>query len=376
MSTRAVTPAAPAAAFEREPASQFLPDDKHYRLTGELPEEIETAASQRVDENDRVTREPAEKSAETEGASAASDSDTAAASEAATAETEAQKTSGKAKTAATSETRWQKLSRENRELREQNARLQGRAEAERPPVRETKQDSQPAADAAKARLEPKIDDVDAKTNQPKYKTLAEYLADHAKWNREEAVREFQEMSSKTQREQDQAQAEQIIQRTVQERADQARKTYPDYDDAMAEVLAVKDEHGQDAFFFTKGSPIEAFFLDSERGQDVMYAIAKSPDQHKHIFARDAKGNYRLNPVRQLRELAKIELSLPAKGKPAAEAAASSSAKPVTAAPRPPHQVNGNGAVTKDAVERAVEEGDFETYAAAENAKALAKRRGK
>ena len=57
-----------------------------------------------------------------------------------------------------------------------------------------------------------------------------------------------------------------------------------------------------------------------------------------------------------------------------KSSAASSAKPVTQASRPPHQVSGKGTVAKDAVEQAVEDGDSETYIKAQNAKELARRK--
>jgi hypothetical protein len=368
MSTTAVTPGAPAAPSTRSNAapthSEFLPTDKNYRLTGELPVETpseeEHAAAARVEpgsEHETETRE---------GEPSSSDSETAAASEAATAQEK--KGPAQSKSKATSESRFAKITRENREMRERLARLENPQTV----TRETTQASQPApaAETQPGRTEPKIEDVDAKTGQPKYKTLAEYLADHAKWNREEAVREMQETNSKTERERQRAQSEQIIEKTVNERVDAARKAYTDYDDVAASALAVKDELGRDALFYTKGSHLDGFFLDSDRGHDVLYQIFKDFDTHKHIFARDARGNYKLNPVRQLRELAKIENSLPDKSK-----ATTAPVTRVTQAPRPPHQVSGKGSVgTKDALERAVDEQDSDTYIREANARALAKLR--
>ena len=98
----------------------------------------------------------------------------------------------------------------------------------------------------------------------------------------------------------------------------------------------------------------------------LFAItAKNMDQYKHIFARNQQGQYLLNPVRQLRELAKIENSLPEKGKAAP-------VRQVTQAPRPPHQASGKGTVGKDAVETALEENDSEAYMREANARALAR----
>lgn len=348
MSTTAVTQDAPAVS---ESNSSFLPAGEKYRLTGELPESKEAVASQ---------AEAADTSVE------GKDSSTAAASEAA--DTQESKGPAKTKTAQASESRWAKLSRANRELQDQLRQERERNARASSEQRETQQASQTAAeDKSKGHPEPKIDDTDLKTGAPKYKTLSDYLADVRKWDREQSLKEFQELSAKTQREQQQLQTEQIIEKTVNERVQAARKAYPDYDEAAVEALAVKDNLGREALFYTKGSHLDGFFLDSERGHDVLYHIFKNFDECKHIFARDEKGNYLLNPVRQLRWLAKIENSLPEKGK-----ATNSSAQRVTQAPRPPHQVSGKGTVAKDAIEQAVEENDTDAYIQEQNARALAR----
>jgi hypothetical protein len=337
MSTTAVTVETPAVSSPKDtPNSNFLETDAHYRLTGEK------RASQEA-----VTAEPKEKSApEVE------DSSTAAASEAAT---EQEKGPAQTKTVATSESRWAKITRENRELREENARFKGQQEGRESvqTPREVKQDPQPATEV-KANQEPQLEDVDEKSGKAKYATLGEYLAAHSKWTREETIREFQETSAKQQREQQLAQTEQIINQTVQERVEAARKAYTDYDEAITGLLGEKDDQGRDAFFFTKGSHIDGFILDSEVGNDVLYHIAKNFADYKHIFQRDEAGKYLMNPVRQLRELSKIENSLSDKSKP-------TPVPKVTQAPRPPHQVSGKGTIAKDAIEQAVKDGDSETY---------------
>lgn len=370
MSTRAVTSAAPAAASFEEQETQFLPTDTKYRMTGEMPAESgdeKTPASETGKEETHESNagEAGEEHAERE---AAGDDKTAAASEAASTQT-------KPKTAATSENRYAKLARENRELREKNARLEGRVEGasstQKP--REVQQETRPAAESG-PKAEPKIDDVDAKTGKPKFTTLAEYQTAREEWLEDKITRKFEQKSATSQREQQQAQHEQSIASTVKERADAARKAYSDYDDVVTGVLEVKDEHGNEAFFLGKGTAVEAFLLDSDRGHEVMYTMAKNPDAYKHIFARDAKGeHYLLSAVRQLRELAKIENSLPAK-KDDKSSTTTSSAKPVTQAPRPPHQVSGKGTVSKDAIEQAVEDVDSETYIREMNSRVLAKRK--
>ena len=390
MSTRAVTPDAPAVSISssEDRTSNFLPTDEKYRLTGEMPSESEhdprqvreqnrakAAGKERpsAKEDDSATPGETKTPSEIEAESAAAASDTAAASEAA----KPQK-----KTAASGENRWQKISRENKELRERLQRLESGETAAQKAERERQQASQPAAETKpKAAAKPKIDDVDPKTNQPKFKTYAEFEEAKDQWLLDEGARKAQEAMGKTHREQQQTQAEQIIEKTVNERVTKAREAYPDYDDVMSAALAEKDDLGRDALFYTKGSPLDGFFLDADRGHDVLYYIGSHFADCKHIFARDARGNYLLNPIRQIRELAKIEAKLGAKPAASASSAAAagtgaagdgSSAKPVTQASRPPHQVSGTGTVAKDAAEQAVEDGDFETYQRAQNAKDLAR----
>lgn len=354
MSTSAVTTDS---APEREPASLLMPTDKKYRITGELPEELEVAGTQVADKEEHATagvkEEPAKEtpeSVETEGDSAPPKSETAADSEPAR--------QSQRKTQETSESRWAKLSRENRELRERLARVE---ESRTEPQRETKQAPQPAAQEA----EPQIDAVNA-DGSPKYKTVADYLAAVRKYDRDQILRETDERWTKAQREQQQRQFDQVIEQRVHQRVEEARKTHTDYDETMEGLLSTKDDQGRDAFFYTKGSPIDGFFLDSDKSHDVMYELAKNFDQHKHIFARDEQGNYLMNPIRQLRELAKIEASL---DKPVTPPA-----KPVTKAPPPPHQLSGKGAVNKDAVEKAVEDNDVSAYMREQNARELARRK--
>jgi hypothetical protein len=391
MKPSAVTEEAPAVSA-RESNSNFLPTDKNYRLTGEMPEKLESAGSQRVDPDEHIPallKEEQDKenqqhqdSSVNDDASAASKSETAAASEAAS--TQKEKGPAQSKDERTGESRWAKITRENREMRARESQLRerlARLEAAKTTStstetqRDTKQESLPATDGkSKGRAEPQIEDTDPKTGKAKYATLKDYLADHSKWNREEAVREFREESSKTERERQQAQYEEVIEKTVNARVKAVRQANPDYDDVAAAALAVKDDLGRDALFYSKGSPIDGFFLDSDRGHDVLYQIFKDFDKHQHIFARDARGNYLLNPVRQLRELAKIEHSLPDKSSTGKSASASSATR-VTQAPRPPHQVSGKGTVSKDAVEEAVEEGGVdgtERYIREQNARALAR----
>lgn len=365
MSTRAVTADAPAAS---EPISEFLPTDKNYRLTGELPAETgeRPARSAEVEEQENEHHAPSN-----EEDPAPSNSDTAAASEAAKQQQE--KEAKKPKTSATSESRWAKITRENRELREKNERLQ-REQQER----ESRRESQPAPEnkteaKSNANAKPKIDDVDPKTGKPKYASYADYEDARDEWNRKEAVREFQETSTKSEREK--AQQKEIAV-SLNKKFNDSRAKHADFDEvALNPDLTIPI-----------GSVTDGFLQDSDHTGEVAYYLGQHPEILEGFYGdfnrETGKFTNKISPQRQFRKLMEIEseVSGGAARKTADEAAeekaattsTSSTAKPVTQATRPAHQTSGKGAVTKDAVEQAIEDGDSETYMREQNSRALAR----
>jgi hypothetical protein len=358
MSTRAVTPGAPAASDRINEAleSGFLPDDPNYMLTGKFGEPAKKA------DDEEQPEIPAVK----EGASAASEEDAEIAAASAAASTQGKERKGPAttKTKAHSESRQAQLSRENKELKETLARMQAQQPAA---TRETKQASEPAA-AAKGKPEPQIDDVDPKTGKPLYANWAEHQKALRAWDREEATRSAEERFEGKQRERNLAEAERTIERVVNTRVEAARKAHADYDDTLHAAMSAKNEHGQEAIFYTKGSPIDLFLLESDRGSEIVYQVAKNLDQYKHIFARNAQGQYLMPAIRQLRELAKIEHSLEAAAGTARSQTTTTPAKTVSQAHRPPNQTTGTGAVGREPIAEALEEGDFDQYRREANAR--------
>jgi hypothetical protein len=376
MSTPAVTKEASAVSTpDREPTSRFLPTGKNYRLTGELPEKLDVAATQLVDDGEHVPaviREEREKETQVppvkEGESATPNaSETAAGSEPA---------KPAQKTAATSENRWAKITRENRELRERLERL------EKPPQRETVQESQPATETKpKTNLKPKIDDVDPKTNQPKFKSFAEYEEAKDQWLVEEGERRAVEKFSQTTQASEQDRQRQAIQQGLTEHVTKQREVHPDYDATMEAALGTKEADGRSAIFYQDGSHFDRFFLaQPDRGVSLLYHLAKNIDDPaiREIFARNPQGtDYKLGQIEQISRLAVLANTyLSGEAKPNAKSAVTetTSVKPVTQAPRPPHQTSGKGAVGKDPVAEALETGDSESYIREENRRALERRK--
>ena len=367
MSTRAVTPETPAVSTEsarpavRQSEHATIPStDKHYRLTGEMTEPL-------AKEETPEPQVPPVK----EGESA-----TPGASETAAASEPAKPTQ---KTAATSENRWAKITRENRELREERDRLR----ASQQPQRETQQTSQPATEAKpKANLKPKIDDVDPKTNQPKFKSFAEYEDAKDQWLVEEGERRAVEKFSQTTAASEQDRKKQAIQQGLTEHVTKAREAHPDYDATIEAAFSAKEADGRSPIFYEENSHFDRFFLaQPDHGVGLLYHLAKNVTDPaiRDIFARNPQGtDYKLGQIEQISRLAVLANTyLVGEAKPNANAAAvaePTSAKPVTQAPRPPHQTSGKGAVGKDPVAEALETGDFESYSREETRRALERRK--
>ena len=346
--------------------SGVMSDDPHYRLTGntEAPEKKTPAEpTAAIADKDSANQDQSGN----DDASAASSSKAAPSESASTQRTEKR------------ENRWQKREREVRELREENARLKAaKTETQQPEVRrEPSQVSQPAAESkSKAAAKPKIDDKDEKTGQPKYKTYAEYEDAKDEWLRKETLREFSETSARSAQE---TQAQQQFQEratALNKKFDAVRPKYADFDQvALSEGLTIP-----------AGSVTELFIHDSDHAGEVLYHLGQHPEIlqgfYRNYDPKTGKFESLMTPQRQFRKLMEVEAQVSGGGSRSGgngdggRNSSSSSARPVTKASPPAHQVSGSGAVGKDAVEQAVEEGDFETYAKAQNARELARHKRK
>ena len=340
----------------------FLPDDEHYRLTGEFRKETPSEKS----EESAASKTPEKKSAsaaatqENENESGNDEASAASSSKAAPSESAQTQNQGR-------ESRWQKRENELKKLREENARLKS-GQSTQQTRSETQQPSQAATESTAA-PKPKIDNVDPQTNKPKYKTYGEYEDAKDAWLRQDTLREFNESQAKTQQLTQQQQAEREIGQTLTKKFEPLRAKYADFDKVAL----------SDALTIPKGSVAELFILDSDHAGEVLYHLGQHPEILQGFYRdhdpKTGKFTSLITPQRQFRKLMEIEAQFSgtaSSGKSGDDKSSSSSAKPVTQASRPPHQVSGTGTVAKDAVEQALEDGDFETYQRAQNAKELAR----
>lgn len=382
MNTNAVTEqnSAPADVVEFETYQAEANARDLARLRGEAPKSEDSATSEETEEQEVANEK--DETAETEDSATSGKekdkSETAAASEAASQQEKDSKETGKekdenangnrGKTAASSESRWAKITRENRELRERLARLEG-AESVRSGQRDTKQESLPAADGkaatekkAEGTPKPTLADKDDK-GQPKFKTYEEFQDARDEWLRAEIKRESAETSKQSAQETERQRAEKAVWEEQFKRVGKAREKYADFD-AVAFAVPMPEK-----------SPLYGFILDSDHGTDVLYHLGKNPGdleriQGKPVMAADGKSVVKfeggLSPIAQIRELSKIETKV----------SAVTPAKRITQAAAPIRVLGGNSSATADEVEQAVNEGDQEAYTKAANARDLARRRGK
>jgi hypothetical protein len=356
----------------------FLPTDKHYRLTGEMPgkkdeeEEEVPAAAAPGEQTETPAGEQEEHPAGDEpaaGSKPASEQEPAPAA----AKPAAKPAAAAAKPAG--ENRWQKLSRENRELRERLARNEQAAPREVQPASQPAAEAQPAAPAA-AEPRPKIDDVDPKTGKPKYANWAEYEEAKDTWLRKQTIREFQETTARENRAREMQQTEITLGQGLIKKFVPTRAKYADFDAVALNPKLV----------IPRGSVTDLFLLDSDHAGEVLYHLGKNEQILNGFYAdHDVKtGRFRnlISPQQQFRKLMALEAELTG-GTAAAGAQAAPGdedeppaggvpAKVVSKAPRPAHQTSGRGSVGKDAVEQAVEEQDQETYNREQNARHLAR----
>jgi hypothetical protein len=353
MSTPAVTPGAPAAPkpTHDDKRADFLPTDEHYRLTGEMPA---------VKDDPAPSTEPEKKPPVKQEESTPSESETAAAPEAAKTQ-EKEKT--QQRTAAASESRWAKITRENRELREKYAKLEA-TRARDAEERETKPAPQPAAAQPSTdgkRPEPKITDVDPNTKKPKYATWEDFNRDLRAYDRAEALREFQETSQKSAEERKQSEAFEAIGRSLAEKFAPSREKHPDFD-----AVALNPD-----LIMPIGSVTDLFIQDSPHAGEVVYYLGQHPEILEGWYGdfnlKTGTWTNKVTPQQQFRKLMEIEATL-------SGATGPTPAKPITAAPRPPNQTSGKGVISKDAVEAAVAAGDTEGYMRIQNERALARRK--
>jgi len=247
------------------------------------------------------------------------------------------------------------------ELRQQREQIESTGKAAAPPASTPPADT-PAADEAP---EPKLDSVDEKGNA-KYATYEDWLSDHSKWTREQAVAATRKVID----EEKQADRERIeresTSRVVNERLatynaslETFKQTHADFDAAFSDAKeALQDTLmaiGPNALRVVDGYTV----FDAEDGPALSYYLLKRPDELKALVLKPAQ--------QQLIHLARLEERI--RGGAPKKNGPSIAASPESKAPEPIRPVGSGPTATSVPLD----EESFQDYRARRERELRAKR---
>lgn len=315
----------------------FTGDERHqWRMTGKLPE-----VKPKVEESAPPKETSATEEEKTEVETAP--------------ESETGKKQEQRHTGTPAPKREKQLGEDIQELLAKRAQLRSEVEQLEQKRTPAKQESAPAAPQTQStRPEPTIDDKDEK-GEPKYQTWDAYMADVRKWDREQAVAEF---------ERKQALAE--AQKSVNQKMAEGRERYGEgFDQA---VVPATREIMQDQGIHPA---VKGILNQSPFYTDILYVLGTD----KKAMA-DIVQTAKADPVAAIRKLVLLEIEVSKElVKPQTEKTVPP-AKKTSQAPNPPVEVTGRGVTGGDEVDQALKDGDQDSYSRAMNARDLARRKGK
>ena len=221
-----------------------------------------------------------------------------------------------------------------------------------------KAESQPApakqeTPKPKAPDKPKIDD---------FKTLAEYDDAHDKWVDEMTTYKATEAVAKMRAEE----AQKVAEKEFQSKIDEAKSRYPDFmetiEPARQAIFEDKDVH----------PAVKAMVDASPVFVDLLYVIGKKSDD----MARLTKLS-KTNPIEAIREIVLLDaLVREERSGKAKEEVVKVPAKRVPTAPDPGYEASGTATSPGDVVAEAVKKSDYVAFAAEQNRRDIARRKGR
>jgi hypothetical protein len=247
-----------------------------------------------------------------------------------------------------------------KELLADNKRLQAEAD-------ELRKRPLPAQAKVEEVAKPRRNDVDAKTGQAVFATDEAYEEAVETYLTAKVTANVTKANAKAQQDARIAEQNTIIEKRWQNSLKIATERNPDWATVVEVDKDGKFQHAALKSIKTNGV-LDAWILDSEIGADILYHLAKNPDEITHIQS--------LSPFAAARELTKLEDKLsvaptPIKDK---EPPAESSKPLISKAPSPADNIAGKGTAPTDEVGSAVKGGDFKAYRRAANAEDAQKRK--
>lgn len=160
---------------------------------------------------------------------------------------------------------------------------------------------------------------EAKPTPDKFTDYADYVEALTEWKADQKVNEALAKRDQQQAEKAQQSVQETKAKTFVERQATVRQSIPDYDEVMTAAADIR-----------VAQHVHEVLLDSDRGPELAYHLAKNPDEAARISA--------LSPLAAARELGRLEASLE---KPA------TASKPVSKAPAPIKPIVTGATSTQD-----------------------------
>jgi hypothetical protein len=358
----AVTPAAPA--FDAADQNTWSRAQReHWNETGNQPTKADSAPANK---NEKDKTKPDSSTGKEKTADTASDS---------AADTEQKR---RQRTPEDTEKRIKELLEENKTFQRRIESLERGKGSE---TRDTKQESQPAAEVYKPLDEKEFFKGNPEAGKPGHKTYEDFVRAAAKHEAKWEVR--QEMAAENQR---RAVAE--AQKDLNSRIAEAKKIYPDYQQRVEPAVKALTDDPQIPF------PVKAIINDSPVFEHLLYVLGEN------TALADLVATAKTNPAAAIRKIVLTEQLVQAElaktksgdGKNGADDKAGdgktrdSSGKFVSSdekknaasetkprAPKPPSEVGGRGTVPEDELKTAAAANDFRAFEAEQNRRMKASR---
>jgi len=244
-------------------------------------------------------------------------------------------------------------------------RLERELEEARKPKAEPQ--PQPKAEAKPEPTAEKFDDEKWWKEHPEA-TLGEFTRAQAEYMAKQMLAELKAAEERTATEKRQAEEREAVKKSWGERAQKATTKHPDWMEVAGKADIACAANVNDPTKIREGSVIDGFILDSEIGPEVLYHLAKNPEEISKING--------MKPYQAVRYLTALEAELSDEG----EAPPNPADKPPaparqhTQAPKPAAKVGGRNAPPEDPVKAAAASGDFAAYERMKNAEDLARAR--
>ena len=182
----------------------------------------------------------------------------------------------------------------------------------------------------------KPEETEEETPKPEdYKDIDKYLAAKVEFEVSQGIKkDRQQREAEEQSTRIETKNKEVVE-GWNKRVVEAKKKHPDFEEKCF----------GESFNIIEGSVLDRWCLESDLGTDVLYHYATHPEEFAKLNS--------MPPMQAAREIARLEVGILEKPKPAP--------KLVSDAPKPPTEVSGRGTATDDPIAEALASGDMDKY---------------